>query len=181
MWNNTFCILKLSPKNYYAKYNLLSEEKKHLSFFRFFRFSNESDGLITITLMKVCLWKCYKYSLKRLWNVYTWIYSHMSQRSLVQTFPNNYCVLKNIPHPHCSHSTIKRSGWPPGRLRVKTYNQIVMFHNYISPSGEQPQQCIWTHTPVQITAAYIPIFHKYCCCIKHGSMITNLTLWNPSG
>ena len=66
----------------------------------------------------------------------------MSQRSLCQTLPNNYCVLKNIPHPHCSHSIIKRSDWPPGWLRVKTYYQIVMFHNYISPSGEQPQQCI---------------------------------------
>ena len=31
----------------------------------------------------------------------------------------------------------------------------------------------------QSTAGRIAIFHKYCCYIKYGGIITNMTLWNP--
>ena len=34
---------------------------------------------------------------------------------------------------------------------------------------------------VRTAAGCIAIFQKYCCYIKHGSIITNLTLWNPWG
>ena len=58
---------------------------------------------------------------------------------------------------------------------------IVRFHNYLSPSGEQPEQRILTHKSEQPPAGCIAIFHKYSCNIKHGGIITNLTLWNPWG
>ena len=58
---------------------------------------------------------------------------------------------------------------------------IVLFHNYFSPSGEQPEQYILAYKSEQPTAGCLAIFHKYCWYIKHGSIITNLTLWNPWG
>ena len=33
----------------------------------------------------------------------------------------------------------------------------------------------------QPTVGWIAIFHKYCCYIKHGGIIANLTQWNPRG
>ena len=40
---------------------------------------------------------------------------------------------------------------------------------------------ILVHKLEQLSAGSIAIFHKYCCYIKHGSVITNLNLWNPCG
>ena len=37
------------------------------------------------------------------------------------------------------------------------------------------------HKSEQPTAGCIAIFHEYCCYIKHGGIITNLTKWNPWG
>ena len=53
---------------------------------------------------------------------------------------------------------------------------IVLFHNDISPSGEQPEHHILAYELQQPTAGCIAIFHKYFCCIK-----TNLTLRNHWG
>ena len=58
---------------------------------------------------------------------------------------------------------------------------IVLFHNYFSPSCEQTEQRISAHKSEQPTAGGIAIFHKYCCYIKHGDIVTNLTLWNLWG
>ena len=59
----------------------------------------------------------------------------------------------------------------------------VLLHNHFSPSGEQPEQRIriLAHMPEQQTAGCIAKFHKYCCYIKHGGIITALTLWNLWG
>ena len=58
---------------------------------------------------------------------------------------------------------------------------IALFLNYFSSSPEQPGQRILAHKSEQPTADCIAIFHKYCCCIKHGGIMTNLNLWNPCG
>ena len=55
----------------------------------------------------------------------------------------------------------------------------VLFYNYFSPSGDQPEQRILAHKSEQPTASCMGIFHKYCCHIKHGGIIINLILWNP--
>ena len=60
-------------------------------------------------------------------------------------------------------------------------NAIILLYNSFSPSGEQPEHCILAykskHQNNQLRF-YIAIFHKYCCYIKHGSILTNLTLHN---
>ena len=55
-------------------------------------------------------------------------------------------------------------------------NEIFLFHNDISPSGEQPEQRISAHKLEQPTAGFMAIFHKYCCYAKRGGNITNLTM-----
>ena len=50
-----------------------------------------------------------------------------------------------------------------------------------SPGGKQPEQRVLVHKSEQPTAGCIAIFHKCCCYIKHGVIITNLTQWNPLG
>ena len=57
-------------------------------------------------------------------------------------------------------------------------NTIFLFHNYFSPIGEQPEQRILAYKSEQPTAGCMEIFHKYCCYIKHGGIITHLTSWN---
>ena len=42
-----------------------------------------------------------------------------------------------------------------------------------SPSTGEPEQHIFAHKLVQPTAGCRAIFHKYCCSIKHGGIITN--------
>ena len=37
-------------------------------------------------------------------------------------------------------------------------------------SSEQTEHCILAHELQQPTAGCIAIFHKYCCCTKHGSI-----------
>ena len=53
----------------------------------------------------------------------------------------------------------------------------VLFHNYLPPSGEQPEPCISPHKLEQPTSGCKAIFQKYCCYTKHGArgIITNLT------
>ena len=58
---------------------------------------------------------------------------------------------------------------------------VSLFHNSFSHTSKQPEQHILAHKPEQPTAGCIAIFHKYCCYIKHGGIITNLILWNPWG
>ena len=79
-----------------------------------------------------------------------------------------------------AHETTTTQLFPVRPLKVHK-SSILLFHNYISSSGEQPKQCILAHKSEQPTAGCIAIFHKYCCYIKHGGIITNLNLWNPWG
>ena len=65
------------------------------------------------------------------------------------------------------------------RRKVCTAGLIVLFCNYFLPSGEQPIQRILTHKSEQSTTGCIATFHKYCCYLKRGGIITNLNLWNP--
>ena len=58
---------------------------------------------------------------------------------------------------------------------------MVLFHNYFSPAGEQPEQSILAHKSEQPTAGWIGIFHKYFCYMKHVGIVTNLILLNPYG
>ena len=51
--------------------------------------------------------------------------------------------------------------------------QIVLYHNGLSHSGEQPKQHISTHDLWQPTVACIAVFHKYCCSTKRGGTIKN--------
>ena len=53
---------------------------------------------------------------------------------------------------------------------------MVLFHNSISSSGEQPEQRILACKPEQTTVGCIAIFHKYFCYKKQGVIITNLSL-----
>ena len=53
---------------------------------------------------------------------------------------------------------------------------IVLSHNEISPSSEQPEWRLFTDILWQPIAGFIVIFHKYCCCTKHGGIVTNVTL-----
>ena len=52
---------------------------------------------------------------------------------------------------------------------------IALFDNS-TPSDEQREQRILAQQSEQPTAGCIAIFHKYCCYIKHGGIITNLNL-----
>ena len=56
---------------------------------------------------------------------------------------------------------------------------IVLFHNYFSPSGEQPGQRILAYRSEQSNGDCVAIFHKYCYYIKHMGIMSILTLWNP--
>ena len=47
--------------------------------------------------------------------------------------------------------------------------------------SQQPEQHILAHKSEQPSAGWIAIFHKYCCYIKLGGIITNLNLWNFFG
>ena len=58
---------------------------------------------------------------------------------------------------------------------------IVQFHNSFSPSGEQPKQRILAYKSEQLNAGCITLFHKYCCDIKYGGIITNLTMKSIPG
>ena len=58
---------------------------------------------------------------------------------------------------------------------------IVLFQIFFLPSGEQPEKWILAYKSEQPTVGCIAIFHKYCCSIKPGGIITNLNLWNPCG
>ena len=69
---------------------------------------------------------------------------------------------------------------------------LVPFHNYFPPpppppppptSSEQPEQrmSMSAHKSEQPTVVCIATFNKYCCYIKYGCIITNLTLWNTQG
>ena len=49
------------------------------------------------------------------------------------------------------------------------------------PCNEQPKQHILAHKSEQPTAGCVAIFHRYCCYIKQGGIITNFNLWNPWG
>ena len=49
------------------------------------------------------------------------------------------------------------------------------------PSGEQPEQRISAHKSKQLIANCIAMFRKYCCYIKHGGIVRNLTILNPWG
>ena len=75
-------------------------------------------------------------------------------------------------------------------IAISTYGQLltfiiwssmVLFQDYFSLSGEQPEQRILVHKSEQPTASCIAIFHKYWWYIKHGGIITNLNPWNPWG
>ena len=57
---------------------------------------------------------------------------------------------------------------------------IIRFQNYFpqAVSNRPTYISLWVEQP---TAGYIAIFHKCCCYIKYGGIITNLTLWNPWG
>ena len=57
----------------------------------------------------------------------------------------------------------------------------IPFSQLLSPSGEKLEQRIRAFKSEQPTAGCMAIFHKYCCYIKHGGIITNLTLQNPWG
>ena len=61
-----------------------------------------------------------------------------------------------------------------GEIALSGFVQIVLFHNYFSPSGEQPEQCISAHKSEQPTAGCIAISHKYCYCIKHEGIIKKI-------
>ena len=57
----------------------------------------------------------------------------------------------------------------------------VLFHNYFSLSGEQPEQRVSAHTLWQLISGFLAIFHKYCWFTEHGDIITNFNLRNPWG
>ena len=54
-------------------------------------------------------------------------------------------------------------------------NSLVCF-SILPPSGEQSEQGILAHKSEQPTAGCIAIFHKHCCYIKLGGIITKLNL-----
>ena len=78
-----------------------------------------------------------------------------------------------------------------GNLRASTIDGCISIHYFIyyykpnrpvsqlfSSSSEQPEQGVLAYKSEQQTAGCIAIFDKYFCYIKHGDIITNLTLWN---
>ena len=48
---------------------------------------------------------------------------------------------------------------------------LIKINKKISPSSEQPEQCILAYKSELPTTSCIAIFHKYCCYINHGSII----------
>ena len=58
---------------------------------------------------------------------------------------------------------------------------IVLFHNHISNISEQHSQLTLVHKSQQPTTDCLAIFHKYCCYIKHGGIVRNLTLMKTLG
>ena len=68
------------------------------------------------------------------------------------------------------------------KIAVKLLNLLLIYFYNIPvsklffPSGKQLEQCILAYKSEQPTAHCIAIFHKYCCYIKHGGIITNLTM-----
>ena len=45
---------------------------------------------------------------------------------------------------------------------------VVLFHNYFSPTGEQPEQRILAEKSEQPTVGCFAIFQKYLCYINMG-------------
>ena len=89
---------------------------------------------------------------------------------------NNTAIL--TPQLLVSFALLTFWWWHPARLLVPG---LVLFHNSFFPGGEQLEQHIFAYKSEQPTIACIAIFYKYCFYIKHGDIVTNLTLWNPWG
>ena len=88
------------------------------------------------------------------------------------------CFVRNDEIKLWNHINIWRS-----YCSVHKMLSLYIFHHLLelfrlrifSPSGEQPERRLFAHMFWQPTARFIIIFHKYCCCTKHGEIITNLT------
>ena len=119
------------------------------------------------------------------WGISVLLLSSTIQISWISAFIQN---VTNFSLQNLAHVMIFALPWQVqkfvmiGLVKILLHlNTIVLFHNSFCPSSEQPKQHILAYKSEQSTASCIAIFHKYCCYIKHGGIITNLTLWNPWG